>query len=719
MPPRRGAAFDAACVNTTLYTLCAAAYAALAAFVLLRARSNPSRFPFVAACLLTVLWAGACVVALAANPLGGAAGLIDLMRLAAWYGVTLHLYRRFVPGRAGPGRAFAVMGALVALMVGGAMLVGLGRIGGASSLVSAGVAVRLVLAICEVLLLENLLRNAPEEARWNVNLVCIGLGALAVYDIILCTDTVLFRQESPVLADGRALANVLVAPLLALAAVRTQKAPALAMSRTAAFHSASLVASGLLLLGLAGVGEVFRAFGTRWGAVAEVGLVCTGVIGVAVLLTSGAGRSHIRAALVDPFFAERYDYRREWLRCIDMLAGTGGAGTGGAGTGSGGAPLHARVIRAVAQAVDSPAGVLFLRESGVETGHGPAGLPFQWAGSWNMPAVPLPVPPDHPLLAGFGAGEDIAVPDRATLMHPPLDALPALWLAVPLPGGGGPAGFVLVARPRAPFALDAEVFALLRTVAREVATYLAEQRAQQALMEARQLRDFGKRFAFVAHDIKNVSSQLTLLLANAEHHIDNPEFQRDMLETVRASVRKIGTLLRRLQEPAGGENLEAGRAGPGRVQPLGRLEAIAATCRRLRGAAVTVEADAPPAETATGEVAIDPGAFDAVVTHLLDNAVEASGPAVPIRIVLRHDRHQVLVDIIDRGPGMTPDFVRDALFRPFRTSKREGSGIGAFQARELLREAGGDLVVLSRPGEGTTMRLLLRLAEAAAALPAV
>jgi putative PEP-CTERM system histidine kinase len=560
------------------------------------------------------------------------------------------------------------------------------------------VAARLVLAICAVLLLENLLRNAPEEARWSVNLAGIGLGALAVYDILFCADVVLFHQVSPVLADGRMLLAVLVTPLLALAAVRTQKAPVLTLSRTAAFHSASLVASGVLLLALAAVGEVFRAFGTRWGAVAEVGLISAGVIAVVVLLTSGAGRSHIRAVLVDPFFAERYDYRREWLRCIDTLAGAGGAGSL--------VPLHTRVIRTVAQAVDSPAGVLFLRE----TGPGPGSLPFQWAGSWNMPAVAAPVPPDHPLLAGFGAGEEIAVPDFATLMHAPLDALAELWLAVPLPraGGGAPAGFVLVAPPRAPFALDNEVFALLRTVAREVATYLAEQRALEALMEARQLRDFGKRFAFVAHDIKNVSSQLSLLLANAEQHMDNPDFQRDMLETVRASVRKIGALLRRLAEPA------EVTAGPGRVAPLGRIETIAATCRRLRGANVVVEADAAASDS---EVAIAPAAFDAVLTHLLDNAVEAGGPAAVIRIVPRREPRQMVVDIVDRGSGMTPDFVRDELFRPFRTSKGEGSGIGAFQARELLREAGGDLLVLSRPGEGTTMRMQMPLAEAAAALP--
>jgi putative PEP-CTERM system histidine kinase len=682
-------------MNVTLYTLCALTYAALATFVLLRTRTNPSRFPLAAACLLNVLWAGAGVAAPTASPLAGAAGVIDLVRLAAWYGVTLHLYHRFVPDRAGPGRSFIVMGALIALMVGGAMLAGFGRIGGGAWLapgLAVGLAVRLVLAICEALLLENLLRNAPEEARWNVNLVCISLGALAAYDIIMCTDAVLFHQASTVLADGRVLANMLVAPLLGLAAVRTQKAPALAFSRTAAFHSASLVASGALLLVLAGVGEVFRAFGTRWGAVAEVGLICAGAIAVAVLLTSGAGRSHIRAALVDPFFAERYDYRREWLRCIDTLAGTGS-----------GAALHARVIRTIAQVVDSPAGMLFLRETGV----GPEPPPFQWAGSWNMPALGFAVPADHPLLDGFGSGEEIFAPDRPTLAAAPFDAVGELWLAVPLPQAGtnsGPAGFVLVAPPRAPFALDAEVFALLRTVAREVATYLAEQRAQEALMEARQLRDFGKRFAFVAHDIKNVSSQLSLLLANAEHHLDNPEFQRDMLETVRASVRKIGALLRRLAEPA------APPRGPGRVAPLERVEAIAANCRRVRGANVAVEADAPPPE-----VAIGGAAFDAVLTHLLDNAVEAAGLVTPIRIAFGRDQRRVRVDIVDRGPGMTPEFVRDELFRPFRTSKREGSGIGAFQARELLREAGGDLVVLSRPGKGTTMRMLLPPAEDAAA----
>ena len=238
-------------------------------------------------------------------------------------------------------------------------------------------------------------------------------------------------------------------------------------------------------------------------------------------------------------------------------------------------------------------------------------------------------------------------------------------------------GFIVLAPPRAAFRLDAEVFALLRTVGREVATYVAEQRAAHRLVQTRQLHDYGKRFAFVAHDIKNVSSQLTLLLANAERHLANPEFQQDMLRTIHASVGKIGNLLRRLESPVP-ESAQA-------IEPLPRLEALVATYQRLRGGHVRLEHDG-----STGTVPMAAEAFDTVITHLLNNAVEAGGGG-PVRILVRHEAERIVVDIADSGPGMTPEFVRDRLFEPFQTSKPDGSGIGAFQARELLREAGGEL----------------------------
>jgi signal transduction histidine kinase len=110
---------------------------------------------------------------------------------------------------------------------------------------------------------------------------------------------------------------------------------------------------------------------------------------------------------------------------------------------------------------------------------------------------------------------------------------------------------------------------------------------------------------------------------------------------------------------------------------------------------------------ASAGIAIDPETFDAVVQHLLNNAIEASAEGSAVRVLLRHEALSVVVDIVDLGPGMAPEFIRDQLFRPVATTKGGGHGIGAYQARELLREAGGDLLVLSRQPGGTTMRVLL------------
>jgi signal transduction histidine kinase len=108
-----------------------------------------------------------------------------------------------------------------------------------------------------------------------------------------------------------------------------------------------------------------------------------------------------------------------------------------------------------------------------------------------------------------------------------------------------------------------------------------------------------------------------------------------------------------------------------------------------------------------GEVLISPENLDAALRHLLDNAAEASPGDEPVRVVLRREGARLIVDIIDRGPGMTAEFVRDTLFRPLTSGRPGGNGIGAWQARDLLRGAGGDLSVLSLKGLGTTMRISL------------
>jgi putative PEP-CTERM system histidine kinase len=548
---------------------------------------------------------------------------------------------------------------------------------------------RLAMALAIVLLAENLYRNADETARWHVNLPCIALGSLACLDVLVYADAVLSREFSRTLLDARALVTALTMPLLAIAAARGRRwRRQVRVSRAAVFHGTTLVVGGGFLLSVGVVGEVLRQLGTDWGKVAQVSLIAAALIAVAVAVSSQSARSRIRGLVVDHFFAARYDYRREWLRCVDTLSGGAEESV----------PAPERAIRAIADAVDSPAGAVLTRDA-VEEG---TAARFRWSGSWNLPEdVSLALPSDHPLITEMRGGGWVALLEDNT----PADVgqtLGRLWLGVPLlHHREGVLGIVVLAPPRAPFELDVETFDLLRTLGQEVAMFLAERRAAERLADQRKVQDYARRFAFVAHDVKTVSSQLGLLLANAEENISDPEFQRDMLLTVRASADRIRTLIIRLRQPED-EPAAAAPVTPARAEgcdPRVRLMVIAAARRH------PVLLD--PADSAIGLVAIEPAQFDAAVTHLLDNAIEASPEGEPVRNGLRREGGRILVDIVDRGAGMTAEFVRDRLFRPMVTSKAHGNGIGVWQARDLLQKAGGDLLVLTRPGAGTTMRLLL------------
>jgi putative PEP-CTERM system histidine kinase len=659
-----------------LHGVCAAVYALLAALILARPPLSRTGAWLTFACAVTAIWTGTFALGWQ-SPVIPLASWLEVGRSAAWYGFILHLYRRSVGSDEQVSSAFKTMGLLALLVVGGTPLLEWFAGPATASLQSLGTATRLGFAICNLLLLENLYFNTPRESRWHINLLCVALGGLFLYDLLLYADGVLFHRLSFALLEARAPAMILAAPLIALAAVRNRRwAIDIHVSRDVVFHSFTLIASGIFLLAVALIGEVFRRGGSEWGRVAETSLIFGAFLAVAVTLTSGSARSRIKSIVVENFFSHRYDYRREWMRCIDALTAPEAF-----------VALHKRAILAAAEVVDSPAGALFVRP--------PQDVAFQWAGSWNMPAVTTPVPPGHPLVALFRDGDWIVVLDEHAEAETWIPELPRAWVVLPLNHFGTLIGFVVLSRSRAQFKLDREAYDLLRVVGREIASRVAEQRAMQVLTQTQQLREYSQRFAFVIHDIKNVSGQLSMLLTNAEVYADNPEFQRDMLATVRASVGKITRLLSRLQA----ERRERDHA---LITPAERLRDLVDTCQMTRRQEI-VFSD----RSGGAGAAIDPDAFDAVATHLLNNAVEASAPGAPITVDLRVEAHGVVVDIIDHGQGMAPEFVRDELFRPLHTTKGDGHGIGAYQARELLRDAGGDLLVLSRPRAGTTMRIIL------------
>jgi signal transduction histidine kinase len=69
------------------------------------------------------------------------------------------------------------------------------------------------------------------------------------------------------------------------------------------------------------------------------------------------------------------------------------------------------------------------------------------------------------------------------------------------------------------------------------------------------------------------------------------------------------------------------------------------------------------------------------------------------------------VIVTDKGVGMTADFVRDRLFKPFQTTKPAGMGIGVYESSQYVASLGGELVIESAPGAGTRVHVRLPRAD--------
>ena len=244
------------------------------------------------------------------------------------------------------------------------------------------------------------------------------------------------------------------------------------------------------------------------------------------------------------------------------------------------------------------------------------------------------------------------------------------------------------------------IFDLLKVAGRQVASYLAEARAQDALAEAQRFDEFNRRFAFILHDIKNLVSQLTLTARNAERHADKPEFRADMVATLQNSAERMNALLARLSQH------HRGRAeAPHAIEVVALVERVV---NQRKGQHPVVLSGVRNAIAHA-----DPASLEQLLGHLVQNAIEASPAHEPVTLSVSADGERVAVDVIDQGCGMSPAFIRDKLFKPFVSSKEGGFGIGAFEARQLAHAMEGRIEVTSREGKGTRFRVILKAAHPA------
>ena len=434
--------------------------------------------------------------------------LSDLLRYGCWYAFLLILLR---PNRAQSTPAGMAWMAPVAAAV---VFFGLLALTFSALRISVfGQTSRLILfsamasPVFALVLLEQVFRNVTEDSRWNIKPLCLGLFSAFLFDLYLFSEAVLFNRLDGDALSIRGAVHTLVVPLLLLSmSRRSDWISKIRISPKAAFQTATLLIAGVYLIFISSVGYYVRYFGGEWGRALQLGLVFFALVILVVLGLSGSVRAKLRVFLGKHFFRYRFDYREEWLKFTRTLSVKNSP-----------QEMGQQVIRGLADMLESPAGGLWMKAKGEAA--------FSQTARWNL-AQTLEKEDANSTLCQFmmtsgwviNLEEYRSYSRRYGQLKLPtwLQELAQAWLVVPLMVGEELIGFVVLASARTRVDVNWEVNDLLKTAGRQAASFLAQMQATEALLEVRKFDAFNRMSAFVVHDLKNIVTQLSLMMKNAK-----------------------------------------------------------------------------------------------------------------------------------------------------------------------------------------------------------
>lgn len=544
----------------------------------------------------------------------------------------------------------------------------------------------ILIALIGLVLVEQVFRNTPMDQRWSIKFFCVGVGGILAYDFYMYSEALIFHELGSGLLNARGFINAMLGPLIAISASRN---PAWALrvhvSKQFVFHSAAILGAGFYLLAM-GVGAYYiQGYGGEWGSIFQIVFLVGALVLMLLLLFSGHLRAKAKVILSKNFFRYKYDYRDEWLKLTNTMAME-----------QNDYQIRTKAIMVIAEIVNSPAGVLCLKDDD--------GI-FRPSVNWNIGDIAIEEPSDSSLIHFLKNKKwviNVEEFNEVAELYKDLDLprwvglMPDSWLILPFLHRNELIGFAVLTRSQVLAKINWEDRDLLLTAARQIASYLALLKTNADLMDARQFDAFNKLSAYVVHDLKNLVAQLSLVVANASRHKDNPEFMQDAIETVKNATEKMQRLLSGLKK----NRAEMGNADVNMVDLVREVVGRRQNHRPI-----------PEVECSERKLAVscDRDRMQSVLEHLVENAQQATPSDGWVKIsLLREDNANIVIQIADNGCGMEESFVRSRLFKPFQTTKgNAGMGIGVYEAREYFLSLKGNMSVVSELNQGTIFTVVL------------
>jgi len=522
-------------------------------------------------------------------------------------------------------------------------------------------------------------------ARNRMKFEAIGIMSLLAVLVFYYSQGLVYRTINLNLIPIRSTIFIVASILIAYSQVFRASETRVSVSRQVVYRSITLLVVGAYLIGLGFIGEGMRYFGDAFGRNLAIVLSFVGGILLLAVLLSENVRRRAKVFTSNHFFANKHDYRMEWIKFTSLLTSCSALSEVQEAVltvyrdtfGVGGATLYLpgmdekRYARTLHQFMkDGPEELLVSSELG--------------SYFLNRERVLDLTDQEHPL----SDQEKAAMKQGGT------------WLIIPLISNNRIEGLVALRERIMRERLSYDDYDLMKVLARQAAQSIRNYRLSEEVMEMRAMAAVSKISTFVIHDLKNLTTGLSLCVDNAEEYIGNPDFQKDAIATMRNTLFKMKDLMQRLKAIPEKTSLDS------RVKDVDRLSReVVNEFAKLRPKRVVYKGE-PVFSRVDGEE------IKKVIVNLVQNALEASNAKGTVMVGTRKDNDCVCIQISDTGSGMTEEFMKNHLFKPFRTTKESGLGIGLYQCRQIVEAHEGRIEVKSEIGKGSVFTICLPVAEA-------
>jgi len=539
-----------------------------------------------------------------------------------------------------------------------------------------------------LVLLEVIYRQSGDN-RWALKPLIVYLAVISIFDFVTFANALMVDQIHVYYLAARGYIYAALIPFLVLAIRRVKNwGVEIYISREVVLHSTLLMVAGGYLLLMALVGYAVKYVGGEWDATIQVVLVFLSLTLLVTLFLSTSFRTTIKVFITKHFFANQFDYRHEWVKLTQCLENVEHDKTN----------VYLTALKGFLQAIEYQSGCLFKYRDGelfkmadIEFGELNqdesqvllALSQYFTHKAWIVDINELRTQPYH--YEGLKINHALLNQARFQIIVP-LYRDNELWGMATMLGSDNTTK-----------KLNWELRDYINAVTAQVSNFLFHQQAAKELAENAQFAAFARMSAFVLHDLKNVLAQIDLILCNAEQHKNNPEFIEDTFETLHHTKARMDKMLHQLTE----KNTNQTSSQSLVVMSECISQVITQRCASFLPKPELIV-------TSETDVVLDREKFSNVMYHLISNAQQATKDDGKVKVVLERSANEkhMLVKIIDNGSGMSEDFIQTRLFKPFDTTKgNAGMGIGAFDAKMFMEKMGGQLIVESQLGLGSTFTL--------------